>query len=141
MSRNTQGVRLIRLDDTDRLVLRTGDAEEVPMTLPPTLALGTLDVPHSNIEKFSALPINDAQTQVAQFITGNIDLVRDLPPDQARDLIKDKKFALTVSDGVVSPACDVHPSAPEGSPAMAAEPSPLEAVAVAPAAADATSVP
>ena len=54
----------------------------------------------TNVAKFTALPINDAQTQVAQFITGNIDLVRDLPPDQARDLIKDKKYALTVSDGL-----------------------------------------
>jgi peptide/nickel transport system substrate-binding protein len=58
------------------------------------------DHPESNIEKFTALPVNDAQTQVAQFITGNIDLVRDLPPDQVRDLIKDGKFALTVSDGL-----------------------------------------
>lgn len=54
----------------------------------------------TNVEKFTALPINDAQTQVAQFLTGAIDVVRDLPPDQARDLIKDKKYALTVSDGL-----------------------------------------
>jgi peptide/nickel transport system substrate-binding protein len=58
------------------------------------------DHPETNIEKFTALPINDAQTQVAQFLTGAIDVVRDLPPDQVRDLIKDKKYALTVSDGL-----------------------------------------
>ncbi len=58
------------------------------------------DHPETNVEKFTAFPINDAQTQVAQFLTGAIDVVRDLPPDQVRDLLKDKKYALTVSDGL-----------------------------------------
>ena len=58
------------------------------------------DHPETNVEKFTAFPINDAQTQVAQFLTDAIDVVRDLPPDQVRDLLKDKKYALTVSDGL-----------------------------------------
>ena len=54
----------------------------------------------SNIQRLIALPINDQQTRVAQFITGNIDMVRDLSPDQARALIADPRFRLTVSDGL-----------------------------------------
>ena len=60
------------------------------------------DRPESNVRKLVALPIPDMQTQIAQLITGNIDMVRDLTADQARALADNPNYKLTVVEGLVT---------------------------------------
>jgi peptide/nickel transport system substrate-binding protein len=60
------------------------------------------DRTESNVRRMVALPIPDMQTQIAQLITGNIDMVRDLTADQARALADNKNFKLTVVEGLVT---------------------------------------
>jgi len=55
--------------------------------------------PH--IGRIHVLPIPDAQTQTAQLLTGNLDIALDLPKDQAEQLAKDPRFALTATQSLV----------------------------------------
>ncbi len=60
------------------------------------------DRTETNVRKLVAMPIPDMQTQIAQLITGNIDMVRDLTSDQARALADNPNFKLTVVEGLVT---------------------------------------
>lgn len=63
------------------------------------------DYPHGSsvkrkptIGRFEVRGVGDTGTQVAEFLTGNIDLIRNVSVDQAEDLKKDKRFAATGTD-------------------------------------------
>ena len=63
------------------------------------------DYPHGGtvkrkptIGRFEVRGVGDTGTQVAEFLTGNIDLIRNVSVDQAEDLKKDKRFAATGVD-------------------------------------------
>jgi peptide/nickel transport system substrate-binding protein len=55
------------------------------------------------IKRVVGIPIPDRQTQVAQFITGGIDLLRDVPADTAREVAKmpNAKITVTPSGSVI----------------------------------------
>jgi peptide/nickel transport system substrate-binding protein len=54
------------------------------------------------IKRLVGIPIPDRQTQLAQFMTGNIDLMRDVPADMARQMTKLPNAKVTVtSSGTV----------------------------------------
>jgi peptide/nickel transport system substrate-binding protein len=55
----------------------------------------------AKVGRIHVLPIPDAQTQTAQLITGNLDIALDLPKDQAEQLAKDPRFALTATQSLV----------------------------------------
>ena len=63
------------------------------------------DYPHASdvkrkptIGRFEVRGVGDTGTQVAEFLTGNVDLIRNVSVDQAEDLMKDKRFAATGTD-------------------------------------------
>ena len=52
------------------------------------------------IGKLDVRAVGDMGSQVAEFITGNVDIIRDVPIDQAEDLAKDPRFAATGVDPI-----------------------------------------
>ena len=57
--------------------------------------------PPASIEHVQVLPIPDIQTQVAQMITGGLDMIHNAPKDQANQLAQDPRLAVTVSNGIL----------------------------------------
>ena len=62
---------------------------------------GAPSKPAGQIENVHILPIPDVQTQVAQMITGGLDMIQNAPKDQADNLAQDPRFAATVSNGIL----------------------------------------
>lgn len=66
------------------------------------------DYRHSNpwnraasIGRIHAMPIPDLQTQIAQMMTGGLDLIHEVPKDQAEQLVTNPDFAMTALQGLV----------------------------------------
>ncbi len=57
--------------------------------------------PAGRIGNVHLLPIPDIQTQVAQLITGGLDMIHNVPKDQADNLALNPALALTVSNGIL----------------------------------------
>ncbi len=51
----------------------------------------------SNIERFHFKAIADKQTQMAELITGGLDITKDLLPEQVKDMVKNKRFKATTN--------------------------------------------
>ena len=49
------------------------------------------------IKRVIAVPVPDRQTQIAQFMTGNVDLLRSVPADAARELAKAPNTKMTAT--------------------------------------------
>jgi peptide/nickel transport system substrate-binding protein len=47
------------------------------------------------IKRVHGIPMPDRQTQVAQMLTGGIEVMRNVPPDTAKNLAKNPKFGIT----------------------------------------------
>ncbi len=62
---------------------------------------GSAAKPPGNIRFIHAVPMPDIQTQVAQLITGGLDLIHNAPKDQAENLGLDPRLAVTVSNGIL----------------------------------------
>ena len=65
------------------------------------------DYPHAGnvkrkptIGRIEVRGVGDMGTQTAEFLTGNVDLLRNVAVDQAEDLAKDKRFAATGTDPI-----------------------------------------
>jgi peptide/nickel transport system substrate-binding protein len=56
--------------------------------------------PASNIGKFNVLPIPDFGTQTAQFMVGNVNLLRNMPLEQAEELSKNPAYTLTLAQSL-----------------------------------------
>ncbi len=57
--------------------------------------------PAGAIRNVHVLPIPDVQTQVAQLLTGGLDMIHNAPKDQADNLAQDPRLAMTVSNGIL----------------------------------------
>ncbi len=55
----------------------------------------------TNIKNVHAVPIPNRQTQVAQLLTGGVDLVRGLRRDQVNNLAADPRFGVTSTTGML----------------------------------------
>jgi peptide/nickel transport system substrate-binding protein len=53
------------------------------------------------VRRVHAIPIPDAQTRVAQLLTGGIDLMRNIGPDEAKNLSGNPNLGITVTDSGV----------------------------------------
>jgi len=56
--------------------------------------------PAASIGKVEILPIPDLQTATAQLMTGGLEVMHDVPRDQATQLASDPRFALTSAPGL-----------------------------------------
>ena len=57
--------------------------------------------PAARIGRIHLIPIPDLQTQIAQLMTGGLDLIHEVPKDQAEQLAATPGFAMTANQGVV----------------------------------------
>lgn len=57
--------------------------------------------PPGTIKNVHILPIPDVQTQVAQMITGNLDMMHNVLKDQSEALARDPRLAMTVSNSLL----------------------------------------
>lgn len=57
--------------------------------------------PAARIGRIHLIPIPDLQTEIAQLMTGGLDLIHEVPKDQAEQLATMPGFAMTASQGVV----------------------------------------
>ena len=57
--------------------------------------------PAAAIRNVHVMPIPDVQTQVAQLLTGGLDMIHNVPRDQADNLARDPRLAVTVSNGIL----------------------------------------
>ena len=73
----------------------------VRMARNPDYRHGVPSKPAGRIENVHILPIPDIQTQVAQLVTGGIDMIHNVPKDQADNLSQDPRLAMTVSNGIL----------------------------------------
>jgi peptide/nickel transport system substrate-binding protein len=53
------------------------------------------DYKKAHIKRYHAIPVPDRQTQAAQLMTGNIDVLRNVAPDQAKALIENPALNMT----------------------------------------------
>lgn len=72
------------------------------------IVMESLQIPHggdyknaTNIGRIHALPIPEKQTQIAQLLTGGVDMVRGLQRDQVENLKKNPAFGVTVTTGML----------------------------------------
>ncbi|HVV95367.1 MAG TPA: ABC transporter substrate-binding protein [Hyphomicrobiales bacterium] len=56
--------------------------------------------PAASISKIDILPIPDLQTEMAQLMTGGIDLMHDVPRDQALQIVSNPDYKMTVAQGL-----------------------------------------
>jgi peptide/nickel transport system substrate-binding protein len=56
--------------------------------------------PAAKISKIDILPIPDLQTEMAQLMTGGIDLMHDVPRDQALQITSNPQYTTTVAPGL-----------------------------------------
>ena len=64
-------------------------------------AHGVPSKPAGKIANVHVLPIPDVQTQVAQLITSGLDMIHNVPKDQADNLALNPALAMTVSNGIL----------------------------------------
>lgn len=62
---------------------------------------GVPSKPAGKIKHVHVLPIPDVQTQVAQMLTGGLDMIHNVAKDQADNLALDPRLAMTVSNGIL----------------------------------------
>jgi peptide/nickel transport system substrate-binding protein len=55
----------------------------------------------AKVKRIHAIPIPDVQTQVAQMLTGGVDLIKAVPKDQAEEMDKDKRFTMSATQSLV----------------------------------------
>jgi peptide/nickel transport system substrate-binding protein len=55
--------------------------------------------PHDRIKRIHGIPIPDAQTRIAQILTGGVDVLRRIGPDEARELSGKPGIATTLTPG------------------------------------------
>ena len=67
----------------------------------PDYRHGSESKPAGSIENVHVLPIPDVQNQVAQIITGGLDMIHNVPKDQADNLAQNPELAVTVSNGIL----------------------------------------
>src|SRR5690606_24002070 len=51
-----------------------------------------------NVKRFHAIPIPDPGARIAELMVGNIDVARDIPPNQAESLDKRDQFDVSLSN-------------------------------------------
>ncbi len=73
----------------------------VRMVRNPDYRHGSPSRPAGTIENIHVLPIPDVQNQVAQLITGGLDMIHNVPKDQADNLAQNPELAVTVSNGIL----------------------------------------
>lgn len=73
----------------------------VRMVLNDSYRHGNASKPAGRIRNVHLLPIPDVQTQVAQLITGGLDMIHNVPKDQADNLALNPALAMTVSNGIL----------------------------------------
>ena len=73
----------------------------VRMVRNPSYRHGSPSRPAGSIENVHVLPIPDVQNQVAQLITGGLDMIHNVPKDQADNLAQNPELAVTVSNGIL----------------------------------------
>ena len=73
----------------------------VRMVRNPGYRHGSPSRPAGTIETVHVLPIPDVQNQVAQLITGGLDMIHNVPKDQAENLAQNPDLAVTVSNGIL----------------------------------------
>ncbi len=73
----------------------------VRMVRNPDYRHGSPSRPAGSIENVHVLPIPDVQNQVAQLITGGLDMIHNVPKDQADNLAQNPELAVTVSNGIL----------------------------------------
>ena len=73
----------------------------VRMVRNPDYRHGAPSKPAGSIENVHVLPIPDVQNQVAQLITGGLDMIHNVPKDQADNLAQNPDLAVTVSNGIL----------------------------------------
>ena len=62
---------------------------------------GSASRPAGKIKNVHVLPIPDVQTQVAQLVTGGLDMIHNVPKDQAENLALDPRLSVTISNGIL----------------------------------------
>lgn len=62
---------------------------------------GSASKPAGTIGNIHVKQIPDIQTQVAQILTGGLDMIHNVPKDQADNLVQDPRLAMTVSNGIL----------------------------------------
>ena len=67
----------------------------------PDYKLGAPWRPAAQIGRIHLIPIPDLQTEIAQLMTGGLDLIHEVPKDQAEQLAATPGFAMTANQGVV----------------------------------------
>lgn len=67
----------------------------------PAYRHGPPSKPAGRIENVHVLPVPDVQTQVAQLLTGGLDMIHNVPKDQADNLAAHPRLAVTVSNGIL----------------------------------------
>ncbi len=73
----------------------------VRLTLNKDYKHGSASRPAGTITNIHVKQIPDIQTQVAQLMTGGVDLIHNVPKDQAENLVKDPRLTMTVSNGIL----------------------------------------
>jgi peptide/nickel transport system substrate-binding protein len=66
----------------------------------PAYKHGGAAKPASNVGKLNILPIPDFGTQTAQFMVGNVNLLRNMPLEQAEELAKNPAYTLTLAQSL-----------------------------------------
>ena len=73
----------------------------IRMVRNPDYRHGSPSRPPGSIENVHILPIPDVQNQVAQLITGGLDMIHNVPKDQADNLAQNPELGVTVSNGIL----------------------------------------
>ncbi|MDE0058092.1 MAG: ABC transporter substrate-binding protein [Defluviicoccus sp.] len=73
----------------------------VRMVRNPDYRHGSPSRPAGSIETIHILPIPDVQNQVALLITGGLDMIHNVPKDQAENLAQNPDLAVAVSNGIL----------------------------------------
>lgn len=73
----------------------------IRMSLNKNYKHGAPSKPAGVIANIHIKQIPDIQTQVAQLITGGIDMIHNVPKDQAENLVNDPQLSMTVSNGIL----------------------------------------
>jgi peptide/nickel transport system substrate-binding protein len=78
------------IDSTNGVVLVKNPNYKSPGPWRPAASIGTIRL----------IPMPDLQTEIAQLMTGGIDLIHDVPKDQAQNIASSPGFAMTASQGL-----------------------------------------
>ncbi len=72
----------------------------VTMVLNPSYKHGGAAKPPSNVGHLNIVPIPDFGTQTAQFLIGAVNLLRNVPLEQAEELAKDPRYTMTLAQSL-----------------------------------------